>query len=176
MLLVSLLRSTTDPVSIWRPQMTDKVALPSSQCGPTAPYRRLLASSALPPCLAAPWPGKKNKEASIEEAIKECKGKESSWDTGWKEHRKSTLLRTGVRDPCQWNCKPSVFWVWNTLSSIIFKLTTLFLFILLNWKPVIIEGWHVWTLPPSFSEVHLSKACYMNPDVYCSTSAFLTLP
>jgi len=59
-LLGSLLRPTTDPISI-QPQTKDNLALPSSQCGPTALYRRLLAASALPPCLAAPGPGKKNK-------------------------------------------------------------------------------------------------------------------
>lgn len=62
-----------------------QLALPSSQCAPTALYRRPLAASALPPCLAAPQPGKNNKGESVEEEIKgeEHEGMESTWDADW---------------------------------------------------------------------------------------------
>lgn len=48
----------------------DSSVLPSSQCGPTALYRRPPVASTLPPCLAAPPPGKGNKIASVEEETK----------------------------------------------------------------------------------------------------------
>lgn len=84
-----------------RPQIKDNLALPSSQCEPTALYRRPLAASTLPPCLAAPWP-EKNKRTSVEEEIKnkKCECKESTWDADGKElKKKKSLLRTDVRDP-----------------------------------------------------------------------------
>ena len=80
-------RSASNATSAQRSQTEDILALPSSQCGPTALYRRPLAASALLPCLAAPQPGKKNKRASVEEEIKnkKCECKESTWDADWKE-------------------------------------------------------------------------------------------
>lgn len=92
-------RSASDPISIQRPQIKGNLALPSSQCEPTALYRRPLAASALPPCLAAPQPGKKNKRASVEKEIKnkKCECKESTWDADWKELKKNkSLLRTDI--------------------------------------------------------------------------------
>lgn len=56
----------------------DNSALPSSQCGPTALYRRALVASTLPPCPAAPQPGMNNKTASAGEINKkQCSAKKA---------------------------------------------------------------------------------------------------
>lgn len=69
--VVSLLFGSTQISSHQYSEPTeDTFTSPSSQCGPTALYRRPPAASALPPSLAAPQPGKKNKRASVEKEIK----------------------------------------------------------------------------------------------------------
>lgn len=125
-------KSVSDPISMQRTQIKDNLALPFSQCGPTALYRRPLAASALPPGLAALRPGKKNKRASVEEEIKskKCECKESSG------------LVYGIPLSGTTNLQYCNSCVWNTFISIILKLTALILF-LITWKNIIIERWHL---------------------------------